>query len=75
MSLSFVSTASAGGSPREILGDGISGFLVHSVEEAVAAVGRLDKLDRRACRRWVEERFTVDHMVENYLRVYERLLA
>ncbi len=63
------------GSPREILGDGISGFLVSSVEEAVAAVRRVPTLDRAACRRWVEGRFTVDHMVEGYLRVYERLLA
>ncbi|HLQ32947.1 MAG TPA: glycosyltransferase family 4 protein [Chloroflexota bacterium] len=63
------------GSPREILGDGISGFLVHTVEEAVEAVRRVDSLDRATCRRWVEERFTVDHMVDNYLRVYERLLS
>jgi glycosyltransferase involved in cell wall biosynthesis len=63
------------GSPREILGDGISGFLVHSVEDAVDAVHRLETLDRAACRRWVEERFTVDHMVENYVRVYEQLLG
>ena len=35
----------------------------------------VEKLDRRACRRWVEDRFTVDHMVENYVTVYERLLG
>ena len=63
------------GSPREILGDGVSGFLVSSVDEAVEAVRRLDQLDRTACRRWVEDRFTLDHMVDNYVRVYERLLA
>jgi glycosyltransferase involved in cell wall biosynthesis len=63
------------GSPREILGHGVSGFLVRSVEEAVEAVRRVETLDRAACRRWVEKRFTVDHMVDNYLRVYERLLA
>jgi glycosyltransferase involved in cell wall biosynthesis len=63
------------GSPREILGDGISGFLVGSLEDAVRAVRRLDRIDRSACRRWVEERFTLDHMVDNYVRVYERLLA
>jgi glycosyltransferase involved in cell wall biosynthesis len=63
------------GSPREILGDGVSGFLVNSVEEAVAAVRRLETIDRAACRRWVADRFTVDHMVSGYLRVYERMLA
>ena len=63
------------GSPREILGDGISGFLVNTVEEAVAAVRRVATLNRAACRQWVADRFTVDHMVEAYLRVYERLLS
>ena len=63
------------GSPREILGHGISGFLVSSVEEAVEAVRSVHTLDRGDCRRCVEERFTVDHMVEGYLRVYERLLV
>jgi glycosyltransferase involved in cell wall biosynthesis len=62
------------GSPREILGDGVSGFLVNSVEEAAAAVRRVHTIDRATCRRWVEQRFTVDHMVEGYMRVYERLL-
>lgn len=62
------------GSPREILGDGVSGFLVNTVEEAVAAVGKAHSLDRAACRRWVEERFTVQHMVDGYERVYQRLV-
>lgn len=62
------------GSPREILGDGVSGFLVRSVDEAVGAARRVATLDRSACRRWVEERFTVTHMVEGYLQVYDRLL-
>jgi len=62
------------GSPREILTDGVDGFLVHSVEEAVSAVQRVSAIDRRACRATVERRFTAEVMVENYLRVYEQLL-
>jgi hypothetical protein len=31
-------------------------------------------LDRAACRRLVGERFSVDIMVDNYIRVYERLI-
>jgi hypothetical protein len=34
----------------------------------------VDGLDRAAVRRTVEERFTVDRMVDGYLAVYERLL-
>ncbi|HEU0167405.1 MAG TPA: glycosyltransferase family 4 protein [Chloroflexota bacterium] len=62
------------GSPRELLEDGVDGFLVTSVEEAVAAVKRVGTLDRAACRRLVGERFSVDIMVDNYIRVYERLI-
>ncbi|HVA26260.1 MAG TPA: glycosyltransferase family 4 protein [Chloroflexota bacterium] len=63
------------GSPREVLGDGISGRLVHSVDEAVEAVRGIERLDRAACRAWVASRFSVDHMVDGYLRVYERLIG
>ena len=68
------------GSMREVIADGETGFLVGSVEEAVTAVGTMGRpgplaaLDRRACRRHVEERFTVDRMVEGYLDVYHRVL-
>ncbi|GIX21674.1 MAG: hypothetical protein KatS3mg121_0457 [Gammaproteobacteria bacterium] len=67
--------AFARGSMPELIVDGVTGFLVQSVEEAVAAVGRLASIDRRACRRHVERRFTAQRMVDDYLRVYETVLA
>ena len=63
------------GSPREILTDGVDGFLVNSVEEAVDAVRRIGSIERHACRHSVEARFTADVMVDNYVGVYERLLG
>jgi glycosyltransferase involved in cell wall biosynthesis len=62
------------GSVPEILNDGVTGFLVDSIEEAVAAVGRVADLDRRVCRQVFEERFSAARMASNYLAVYERLL-
>jgi len=62
------------GSVPEVVADGVTGWLVDDVEAAVGAVGRLDKLDRAACRRRVVERFSVERMVEGYLRVYEELV-
>ncbi|GAB4256245.1 MAG: hypothetical protein Kow0092_02150 [Deferrisomatales bacterium] len=62
------------GSMKEIVRHGRTGFLVRDVGEAVEAVTRLEGLDRAACRRWVEERFTADRMVEDYLRVYRTVL-
>jgi glycosyltransferase involved in cell wall biosynthesis len=63
------------GSVPEILEDGVTGFLVQSVGEAVAAVGRISTLDRSACRRVFEERFTAERMAANYVDIYERLIS
>jgi glycosyltransferase involved in cell wall biosynthesis len=58
------------GSCREVIQDGQTGFLVNNVEQAVQALGRIPEIDRRACRRRVEECFSIDTMVEAYERVY-----
>lgn len=63
------------GSMPELLRDGRTGFLVSSVEEAADAAGRVASLDRAACRRWIEEHFSVARMVDDYLRVYEIVRA
>jgi glycosyltransferase involved in cell wall biosynthesis len=63
------------GSMPELIRHGVTGFLVETVEEAVAAVARLDEVERRACRRWVGERFSQRRMVHDYLEVYERILS
>ena len=62
------------GSMAELIEDGITGFLVESVDEAVAAVERIDEIDRAACRRAVAERFTVERMADEYLALYRRIL-
>ena len=62
--------ASARGSMPEIVRDGESGFLVGGLDEAVAAVGRVEGLDRAAVRASVERRFDVNRMVDDYLALY-----
>jgi glycosyltransferase involved in cell wall biosynthesis len=59
------------GAVEEILEHGVTGFIVDSIEEAVEAVGRLGTLDRRACRRAFEQRFTARRMCEEYVRAYQ----
>jgi len=61
------------GSMPELIRDGQDGFLVREVDEAVAALKRVPELDRRDCRRRVEERFSAERMVDDYLRVYETI--
>jgi glycosyltransferase involved in cell wall biosynthesis len=63
------------GSMPELIDDGLTGFLVDSFDEAVAAIGRIGEIDRAACRRAVAERFTVDRMADRYLALYRQLLG
>src|SRR6266536_1109200 len=62
------------GSMPEVVDEGVTGFLAGDVAEAVAAVERAVLLDRAAVRDRATSRFGVDRMVEDYLRVYERVL-
>lgn len=62
------------GSCREVVRDGVTGFLAGSVAEAVRYLERVPEIDRRACRRRVEQCFSVDTMVEQYERVYATVL-
>lgn len=64
-----------GGSVVEVVEDGVSGFIVDSIDEAVDAIGRVGEIDRRDCRAWFEERFPVGRMVDDYLGVYERVMS
>jgi glycosyltransferase involved in cell wall biosynthesis len=62
------------GSMPELIEHGVTGFLVNDLDEAVEAVARVGELDRAACRRAVEARFSVETMVDRYLALYARLL-
>ena len=63
------------GSVPEVIEEGVTGFIVDTVEEAVAACGRIGDLDRGAVRRRFEERWTARRMAEDYLAVDGRLSA
>jgi len=61
------------GSCREVVADGETGFLVTNVDEAVEAVKKIDTIDRTACRKRVEECFSIPKMVESYEKVYAEI--
>jgi glycosyltransferase involved in cell wall biosynthesis len=63
------------GSTPEVIDEGRSGFLVDSVDEAVAAVAAAGRLDRAQVRAAFEQRFTADRMARDYVGLYERLIA
>jgi glycosyltransferase involved in cell wall biosynthesis len=60
------------GSVREIVEDGSTGFVGDTVDDLVEAVKRIDTIDRAACRRHVERRFSVARMVADYETLYRR---
>jgi glycosyltransferase involved in cell wall biosynthesis len=61
------------GSVPEIVEHGVTGFIVRSEAEAVAAIGRLHALDRATVRARFEERFSSTAMARRYLDIYARL--
>lgn len=61
------------GSVPEIVEPGRTGFVCDDLAEAVAAVEDVGALDRALCRRAFEERFSVERMAEDYVRIYRGL--
>jgi glycosyltransferase involved in cell wall biosynthesis len=63
------------GSTSEVIEDGETGYLVETLEQAVAAAGRAHLLDRAAIRARFDLRFSATAMARRYLDVYSDLLA
>jgi glycosyltransferase involved in cell wall biosynthesis len=63
------------GSVLEVIDDGITGVLVSDVEQAVQAARTISRFDRRRVRAHFERRFTAGRMADDYLAIYERVIA
>ena len=61
------------GSVREVVEEGLTGFIVSGDAEARRAVGQIDALDRGTVRRRFEERFSAHAMAQRYIDLYTRL--
>lgn len=58
------------GSVPEVVKDGKTGFVVENISEAVKALKKIDQIDRKSCREWVQEKFSTEVMVSNYEKAY-----
>jgi glycosyltransferase involved in cell wall biosynthesis len=58
------------GALQEIVEDGVTGFLVNSVEEMVNAIHRVHVIQPEACRSAAARRFSKERMIEQYFRLY-----
>jgi glycosyltransferase involved in cell wall biosynthesis len=65
----------ARGAVPEVVRDEVNGYLCRSVDEAVAAVKRLDLIDRAAVRADCEARFSDAGMVSAYERLYGEMVG
>jgi glycosyltransferase involved in cell wall biosynthesis len=61
------------GSVGEVMRQGVSGFVVDNLDEAVRATEQAVMLSRRRCREYFEQRFTAERMASDYLRAYAAL--
>ena len=61
------------GSVPEVMRDGVSGYVVDSIDEAVARTAQAIRLPRDRCRAYFEERFCAPRMARDYVAVYEAL--
>jgi glycosyltransferase involved in cell wall biosynthesis len=62
------------GSVPEVMRHGVSGFVVDSIDEAVAATERAIELPRAGVRAYFDERFTAPRMAEDYVAIYEEMI-
>lgn len=63
------------GSVPEVMDQGVTGYIVKNTREAIDAVKNIDKISRRKCRQIFEEKFTARIMAENYIKIYNKLIA
>ena len=63
------------GAVPEVIEDGVTGYIVDGIEDAVRAVAKLPELDRARCRAEFERRFTASRMADDYLRAYAAVMS
>lgn len=63
------------GSVPEVVKNGKSGFVVGSLQDMVKAVNKISIIKPADCRRWIENNFTPERMVEGYIKVYNKVLG
>jgi glycosyltransferase involved in cell wall biosynthesis len=62
------------GAVPEIVVDGHTGFVVDSMNAMIEAVGRIDSIDPRECRRQVQNHFSITSMAGNYSALYHQII-
>ena len=62
------------GAASELVVDGTTGFVVDDLDEMVEKIKVIDRIDRRACRKHVEETFSIESMIVGYEKAYDTVI-
>lgn len=62
------------GSIPEVVEDGISGFIIKNKNQLLSAIHNIDTLDRNKVRFYVQQKFSIEQMVNGYIDVYKKIL-
>jgi glycosyltransferase involved in cell wall biosynthesis len=65
----------ARGAAPELIMDGETGFLVHTLDEMIQCIPHLAEIDRKYLRTDVDQNFSARVMADHYLKVYDQLLS
>lgn len=65
--------AYARGAMPELIKDGETGYLLRTEDEMIDALRTVERLDRKRCREWVQENFSVERMVDGYEKLYQQI--
>jgi glycosyltransferase involved in cell wall biosynthesis len=63
------------GALPEVVQNGITGFLIDSVEEAAAACARLSTISPEVCFSYARKNFDSARMADGYAELYGRLVS
>jgi len=63
------------GSMPELIVEGKTGFLVNTVDEAVAILPAIENIRRTDCHQHAMTKFSIDKMVDGYVDVYRKILS
>jgi glycosyltransferase involved in cell wall biosynthesis len=61
------------GSVKEVMQEGLTGFIVEDIDQAVAAVEEIATIERTACRNVFEKRYSAARMAEEYVEIYQSM--
>ena len=62
------------GAVPEVVKNGKTGFVVKDINQAIKAGRAISEINRHDCRKWVERKFSINKMTDDYLKLYYKII-